>query len=175
MPRAKVRLRRGCPDAESGGPAHLLSIRLESAIPDITVYLEALEARVLGRSLEAIRLASPFLLRSVDPAPAEAEGRSVVGLRRIGKRIVLELEGDLYLVLHLMVAGRLHWKASGCAIPKKRGLAAFDFAEGSLLLTEAGSRRKASLHMVSGEEALAAHDPGGSRSSTPTCPSSARR
>ncbi len=135
-------------------------------LPDITVYLEALEARVLGRTLERVRLASPFLLRTAVPPIKEAEGRKVVALRRLGKRIVFGLEGDLFLVLHLMIAGRLHWKEAGAPLKGKFALAAFDFAPcdgpgGSLTLTEAGSKKRASLYLLQGEAALADHDPGG--------------
>jgi formamidopyrimidine-DNA glycosylase len=130
-------------------------------LPDITVYIEALEARVLGAKLEKIRLASPFLLRSAVPPIATAEGREVTALRRLGKRIALGLEGDLWLVLHLMIAGRLHWKEPGAALKGKFALAAFDFANGSLTLTEAGSRKRASLYLLEGTAALAGHDPGG--------------
>ena len=130
-------------------------------LPDVTSYVEALERHVGGRRLERIRLKSPFLLRSVEPPLAEVEGRTVRGARRIGKRIVLELNGDLFLVIHLMITGRLRWRESGCVIPKKRGLAAFDFENGSILFTEEGSKKRASLHVVRGEGALADHDRGG--------------
>ena len=137
-------------------------------LPDITIYLEGLEARVLGRTLERVRLGSPFLLRSVDPPLAEAHGRRVAALRRLGKRIAIGLaapddreEPELWLVLHLMIAGRLRWRDPGVKIPRRLGLAAFDFADGSLLLTEAGTKKRASLHVVKGAEALARHDPGG--------------
>jgi formamidopyrimidine-DNA glycosylase len=130
-------------------------------LPDITVYIEALERRLLGAPLEGVRLASPFLLRTVEPPLKALEGRRVTGLRRLGKRIAIALEDELWLVLHLMIAGRLHWQAPGAKLPGKRGLAAFDFAPGTLTLTEAGSKRRASLHVVRGEAALAAHDPGG--------------
>jgi formamidopyrimidine-DNA glycosylase len=130
-------------------------------LPDILLYLHALEPRVLGRPLERVRLASPFLVRSVDPPLSAVEGRLVGSLGRLGKRIVIELEGDLYLVLHLMIAGRLRWRERGEKIPGKVGLAAFDFPAGTAILTEAGSRRQASLHVVSGRAGLAAHDPGG--------------
>jgi formamidopyrimidine-DNA glycosylase len=129
--------------------------------PDITVYLERLRPRALGRRLVRVRLANPFLLRSVEPPLHEAEGKQVTGLRRLGKRIVFALEGDLFLVLHLMIAGRLHWKEPGARLPGKVGLAGFDFPTGTLSLTEAGSKRRASLHLVRGEADLAAHDPGG--------------
>ena len=135
-------------------------------LPDITVYIEALEARVLGRRLEKIRLASPFLLRTAVPPIKSAEGRKVMAFRRLGKRIAFGLEGDLWLVLHLMIAGRLHWQPPGAALKAKYGLAAFDFASsdgpgGSLTLTEAGSKKRASLHLLEGEAGLADHDPGG--------------
>ena len=130
-------------------------------LPDVSVYLEALAARLLGSRLERARVASPFLLRSVEPPLSAAEGKAVTGLRRVGKRLVIALEGDLFLVLHLMISGRLHWKKPGAPIPRGRGLAAFDFAGGSLLLTEAGTKKRASLHLVRGEEALRALDPGG--------------
>ncbi len=130
-------------------------------LPDITVYIEALERRVLGQRLETIRLASPFLLRTAVPPIRTVEGREVTALRRLGKRIVIGLEDDLWLVLHLMIAGRLHWRPPGAALQGKVGLAAFDFAEGSLTLTEAGSKKRASLYLLEGEAALAEHDPGG--------------
>lgn len=130
-------------------------------LPDVVVYLDALQARIEGRVLEGVRLASPFLLRSVDPPLSACTGRRVVGLRRLGKRIVICLDGDLFLVIHLMVAGRLRWKKPGTKVPGKLGLAAFDFESGTLLLTEAGSKKRASLHVVAGEPALAAHDRGG--------------
>ena len=130
-------------------------------LPDLAVYVRRLEELLAGRRLERVRLASPFLLRSVDPPLASAHGRIVAGVRRIGKRIVLELEGGLFLVLHLMIAGRLNWRGAGAAIPARAGAAAFDFAHGALLLTEAGTRKRASLHLVSGAGALRAHDPGG--------------
>ncbi|MBI2490641.1 MAG: formamidopyrimidine-DNA glycosylase [Candidatus Rokubacteria bacterium] len=130
-------------------------------LPDVVVYLAALDARIRGTRLERVRLGSPFVLRSVDPPLAEAAGRTVTGLRRLGKRLVIALEGGLFLVLHLMIAGRLHWKPAGAKLPGKLGLAAFDFATGTLVLTEAGTTRRAALHLVRGEAALAAHDPGG--------------
>src|SRR6267378_1814224 len=120
-------------------------------LPDVVVYIEALEQRILGQTLERIRLASSFLLRTTSPALAEAEGRTVREVLRIGKRIAVGLEGELWLVLHLMIAGRLHWRAPGVKVARPRGLAAFDFPGGSLLLTEAGSKKRASLHLVSGE------------------------
>jgi formamidopyrimidine-DNA glycosylase len=130
-------------------------------LPDVVVYLEALQARIAGQVLEGVRLASPFLLRSVDPPLSTCAGRRVVGLRRLGKRIVVALDGDLFLVIHLMVAGRLRWKERGAKVPGKLGLAAFDFDSGTLLLTEAGSKKRASLHVAAGEAALATHDRGG--------------
>lgn len=130
-------------------------------LPDIELYLHALRGRVLGQQLQRVRLASVFLLRTVDPPLAEVEGRRVVGLRRLGKRIVLELEGELFLVLHLMVAGRLRWERSGTAPPGRIGLAAFDFEDGTLVLTEAGTKKRASLHVARGADGLAALDPGG--------------
>ena len=130
-------------------------------LPDIEAYLSALERRIVRQPLERLRLASPFVLRSVDPPIQAAAGRTVRGLRRLGKRIVIELEGGLFLVLHLMIAGRLHWKARGARIPGRVGLAAFDFPPGTLVLTEAGTRRRAALYLVSGEAALRSHDPGG--------------
>jgi formamidopyrimidine-DNA glycosylase len=130
-------------------------------LPDITVYLEALAPRIVDRRLERVRLASPFLLRTVDPPLAATHGTRVTGIRRIGKRIVIALDDDLFLVLHLMIAGRLRWHASGARIPAKLGLAAFDFSSGTLVLTEAGSRKRAALHVIRGATALAAHDPGG--------------
>jgi formamidopyrimidine-DNA glycosylase len=130
-------------------------------LPDITIYLEALSPRTLGRTLTRVRVCGPSLLRSVEPPPAAAEGATVRGLRRLGKRIVFELDDELFLVIHLMIAGRLHWKRPGAALARKTGLAAFDFADGSLILTEAGTKRRASLHVVRGEAALSEHDPGG--------------
>jgi formamidopyrimidine-DNA glycosylase len=130
-------------------------------LPDVVVYLEALERRILGRRLRGVRLASPFVLRSVDPPVSALAGRQVVSLRRMGKRLVLGLEGDLFIVIHLMIAGRLRWVAAGAKAPGKIGLAAFDFEDGTLLLTEAGSKRRASLHLVAGESALAAFERGG--------------
>ncbi len=130
-------------------------------LPDIVVYLEALEKRVLHRRLEQVRVASPFLLRTASPPLASAEGRTVMALRRMGKRICIGMEGDLWLVLHLMIAGRLHWKKRDAKLSPPRGLAALDFENGTLLWTEAGSKKRASLHVVAGEAGLAALDPGG--------------
>jgi formamidopyrimidine-DNA glycosylase len=130
-------------------------------LPDLEIYLEALAARTLGRRLERVRIAGPSLLRSVDPPVAAAEGRRVVSRRRIGKRIAIGFEGEIFLLIHLMIAGRLRWRPRGAALARRGGLAAFDFESGTLLLTEAGTKRRASLHVVRGEAALAAHDPGG--------------
>ncbi|HUC44148.1 MAG TPA: DNA-formamidopyrimidine glycosylase family protein [Candidatus Sulfotelmatobacter sp.] len=130
-------------------------------LPDIEVYLSALRARIEGDTLERVRLVSPFLLRTVSPSPQDAEGRRVTRLRRLGKRIVIGLDGGILLVLHLMIAGRLHWKPKGTKLAGKLALAAFDFGGGTLTLTEAGSKKRASLHIVRGEEGLAALDPGG--------------
>ncbi|HEY7574726.1 MAG TPA: DNA-formamidopyrimidine glycosylase family protein [Thermoanaerobaculia bacterium] len=130
-------------------------------LPDIAAYLSALESRVVGRRLEAVRLGSPFLLRSVAPPLSELEGRRVTGLRRLGKRIVFELEGDSFLVLHLMIAGRLHWKTEQARVGGRAALAAFDFENGTLVLTEAGSKRRASLHAVTGKSGLTEFDRGG--------------
>ncbi len=130
-------------------------------LPDIEVYLDALRPRVIGQVLERIRLTNPFLLRTFEPPISDAEGRTVVGVRRLGKRIVFALEPDLFLVLHLMIAGRLQWKPVGAKPPGKIGLAAFDLPTGTLILTEAGSKRRASLHLVRGEDELAKLNPGG--------------
>jgi formamidopyrimidine-DNA glycosylase len=130
-------------------------------LPDVVVYIECLQPRISGQTLKRVRLASPFLLRSVDPTLDTVHGRRVTELRRLGKRIVIGLEPDLFLVLHLMIAGRLHWKERGAKLPGKVGLAAFDFTSGTLTLTEAGTQKRASLYVVRGEEALAAHNPGG--------------
>ena len=130
-------------------------------LPDVSVYIESLAPRIVGQRLERVRLASPFLLRTVDPPLAELFGKRVRALRRLGKRIVIAFDGDLFLVIHLMIAGRLRWRPSGTKVPGKLGLAAFDFSSGTLLLTEASSRKRAALHVVRGEAALAALDPGG--------------
>ena len=130
-------------------------------LPDISAYITALEPRVVGQPLERVRLASVFLLRTVDPPLASVEGRTVIGLRRIGKRIGIGVEGDLWLVLHLMIAGRLHWRPAGAKLSGRQHLAGFDFPHGTLVLTEAGSKRRASLYVVRGEEALRDIDPGG--------------
>ncbi|HEY8258785.1 MAG TPA: DNA-formamidopyrimidine glycosylase family protein [Gemmatimonadales bacterium] len=130
-------------------------------LPDVVVYLEALEPRILGQPIEAIRVQSPFVLRTVEPPIAEAVGRRVIALRRIGKRLVFGLEGELYLIIHLMIAGRLRWRPRGAKPPGRIGLAAFDFPGGTLLLTEAGSKRRASIHLVQGAAALAEVHRGG--------------
>jgi len=130
-------------------------------LPDVVVYIEHLKARVLDQPLVRVRLGTPFLVRSVDPPLTEAVGRRVVGLRRVGKRIVFELEGDLFLVFHLMIAGRFHWRPPGARVPGKVGLAAFEFPTGTLMLTEASSKKRASLHVVRGAAAVAAFDAGG--------------
>ena len=130
-------------------------------LPDIVVYLEALERRILGQPLTGIRIMSPFVLRSVEPPVAELAGRRVTGLSRMGKRLVWELEGERFIVLHLMIAGRLRWAAAGGRAPGRIGLAAFDFPAGSVLLTEAGTKRRASIHLVRGRAALAEFARGG--------------
>jgi len=130
-------------------------------LPDLTVYAEAIAARVLGAPLLGVRLGSPFLLRTAAPPLAAARGRRVAAVQRVGKRLVLALEGELFLALHLMIAGRLHWKPPGARLPGRAGLAAFDFEAGTLTLTEAGTTRRAALHLVAGEAALAALDRGG--------------
>ena len=130
-------------------------------LPDITIYIEALQARLLNQPLEKIRLGNPFLLRTFEPPIRSAEGKNVVGFQRIGKRIVFELEDELFLAFHLMITGRFHWKKRGIAVPRKYGHAAFDFPMATLLLTEMGTKKRASLHLVQGRENLAAHDPGG--------------
>ena len=130
-------------------------------LPDVAAYVDALEKRIAGQPLERIRIASPSLLRTADPPLAQFEGRMVRAVRRIGKRIAIGVEGDLWLVVHLMIAGRLHWRPANAAVTGRYALAAFDFPEGTLVLTEAGSKRRASLHAIRGEAALRALDPGG--------------
>jgi formamidopyrimidine-DNA glycosylase len=130
-------------------------------LPDIAAYIHALEARIIGQQLEHVRVASPFLLRTVQPPLASVEGLIAEDLRRIGKRIAIGFEEDLWLVLHLMIAGRLHWRATGAKLSGRQNLAAFDFPQGSLVLTEAGSKKRASLHVVKGEENLSSFDAGG--------------
>lgn len=130
-------------------------------LPDITAYLTALESRIVGQPLEKVRLGSPFLLRTADPPLADTYGKVVRELRRVGKRIAIGVDGDLWLVLHLMIAGRLHWRPAGAKLAGRKSLAAFDFPKGSLVLTEAGTKHRASLHVVSGKEAVEALDAGG--------------
>jgi len=130
-------------------------------LPDIAAYVTALESRIVGEPIEHIRLASPFLLRTVDPPLASVEHKKVRELRRIGKRIAIGVEDHLWLVLHLMIAGRLHWRSPGAKLAGRNQLAAFDFPDGSLVLTEAGARRRASLHLLKGEDSLREIDPGG--------------
>ncbi len=130
-------------------------------LPDIELYLHALRPRLIGRAIERVRIASPFLLRSYDPPVGDVIDHTIQSISRIGKRIVWHLDDELFVVLHLMIAGRFRWRAKGAALPGKGGLAAFDFASGTLILTEAGSRRRASMHVIRGADALAALDPGG--------------
>jgi formamidopyrimidine-DNA glycosylase len=130
-------------------------------LPDILLYLHALRPRVVGRRVQRVRLASPFLLRSIDPPLSAFEGRTIVGVHRLGKRVVMEADGELFLVFHLMIAGRFRWKEKGAKIPGKVGLLAIDFEHGTLLLTEAGTKRQASLYAVRSRESLAEHNPGG--------------
>ncbi len=130
-------------------------------LPDIAAYIKALEPRIVGQPIERVRLASAFLLRTAQPPVTSVEGRTVRELRRIGKRIAIGVEGDLWLVLHLMIAGRLHWRPAQAKLTGRQSLAAFDFPQGALVLTEAGSKRRASLHVLAGEEGLSAVDPGG--------------
>lgn len=130
-------------------------------LPDVTVYIEALSERVLNQPIQKIRIGSPFVLRSFDPPISAAEGKKIKALRRLGKRIVFELEEDLFLIFHLMIAGRFHWKPKGAKIARKYGQAAFDFPNGTLLLTEAGTKKRASIHLVRGQAGLQEHDPGG--------------
>src|ERR1700680_619074 len=130
-------------------------------LPDIAAYISALEPRIVAQPIERVRLASPFLIRTVQPPVTNAEGRTVRKLRRIGKRIALGVDGDLWLVLHLMIAGRLHWRPPEAKLSGRQSLAAFDFPNGSLALTESGTKRRASLHILAGEEGLRSIDPGG--------------
>lgn len=130
-------------------------------LPDVELYLQALAPRVRTQRLDRLRLGNPFVVRTIEPPPGILEGRSVIDLRRLGKRIVFAFDGELFVVLHLMIAGRLRWRERGATIPAKVGMAAFDFPDGTLLLTEAGARRQASIHIVRGAEALDAHNPGG--------------
>lgn len=130
-------------------------------LPDITAYIIALESRILTQPIQKIRLASPFLLRTAQPSIEDVQGRAVQELRRVGKRIAIGVEDDFWLVLHLMIAGRLHWREAGAKLAGRQSLAAFDFPNGSLVLTEAGTKHRASLHLFKGEEALQSIDPGG--------------
>ena len=130
-------------------------------LPDVTIYVECLNRLVGGSRMERMRLTNPFVLRTVEPSPDEVAGRRVLEVSRLGKRVVFELEGEIFVVIHLMIAGRLKWRKPGTAPPKRGGLAAMDFAIGTLLLTEAGSKRRASIHLARGRDRLAAHDPGG--------------
>jgi formamidopyrimidine-DNA glycosylase len=130
-------------------------------LPDIAAYISALQPRIVGKAIQKVRLASPFLLRTAQPPVTDIEGRTVRELRRIGKRIAIGVDGDLWLVLHLMIAGRLHWRPAGAKLGGRQNLAAFDFADGSLVLTEAGTKRRASLHVLAGEDGLRSIDPGG--------------
>ena len=130
-------------------------------LPDISAYLNALQERIVGQPLQKVRLNSPFLLRTAAPPISEAQGHQVTELRRVGKRVAIGLSDDLWLVLHLMIAGRLHWRTPGVTLKGRNNLAAFDFPDGSLVLTEAGTKRRASLHVVKGEEGLRSVDPGG--------------
>ena len=130
-------------------------------LPDIAAYIAALEPRIVGQPIERVRLASPFLLRTTQPPLSDVEGREVVEIRRVGKRIAIGVEGGLWLVLHLMIAGRLHWRPPQVKLAGRQNLAAFDFPHGTLTLTEAGTKRRASLHVLSGDERLQAIDPGG--------------
>jgi formamidopyrimidine-DNA glycosylase len=142
-------------------PAATCNLLNMPELPDIAAYLTALEPRIVGQPIKQVRLASPFLLRTAQPPVTSVEGRMVRELRRIGKRIAIGVEGDLWLVLHLMIAGRLHWKKAGVKLSGRKDLAAFDFSNGSLVLTEAGTKHRASLYVFSGEEALRSVDPGG--------------
>jgi formamidopyrimidine-DNA glycosylase len=137
------------------------TLRLMPELPDITAYLEALETRILGARIEHVRVLNPFLLRTAEPALASVEGKQVVGLQRIGKRIVIELEQELFLVAHLMIAGRLHWLKPGAKAGGRNVLAVFELSTGTMTLTEAGTKRRAALHLVRGQAALRALDPGG--------------
>src|SRR5215207_484074 len=130
-------------------------------LPDVELYRSALTARISGQPIEAVRIGNPFVVRTYDPPISDVAGRTVGGIRRLGKRLVLELDDSLFLVVHLMIAGRLRWRERGAAIPGKIGLLALDFPAGTLLLTEAGSKRQASVHLVKGEAALGEHNRGG--------------
>ena len=144
-------------------------------LPDITIYLDALASRVLQQPLVRLRIGNPFIIRTIEPPVGAFEGRRVIGLRRLGKRIVFAIEGDLFIVLHLMIAGRLRWREPGAAIPGKVGLAAFDFPSGTAILTEQGAKRQASIHLISGASNLASLDPGGLEVLGATLPEFAER
>ncbi|MBA2303215.1 MAG: formamidopyrimidine-DNA glycosylase [Acidobacteria bacterium] len=144
-------------------------------LPDVVVYLEALAPRVLDQPLRRFRVGNPFIVRTIDPPPADFDGRRVTALRRLGKRLIFGFDGELFLVLHLMIAGRLRWRDPGAAIPRKSGMAAFDFPGGTLLLTEAGSKRQASIHLVRGAAGLAEFDRGGMEVLESDLPSFAER
>ena len=144
-------------------------------LPDIALYLHALTPRVIGQPLERLRIGNPFIVRTIEPPVSAIEGRRVVGLRRIGKRIVLAMDGDYFVVLHLMIAGRLRWREHGAAIPGKVGLAAFDFPTGTAILTEQGAKRQASIHLIAGTAHLASLDPGGLEVLESTLPEFAER
>jgi formamidopyrimidine-DNA glycosylase len=144
-------------------------------LPDIALYLHALTPRVINQPLERLRIGNPFIVRTIEPAVSAIEGRRVVGLRRIGKRIVLAMDGDYFVVIHLMVAGRLRWRDRGTAIPGKVGLAAFDFPTGTAILTEQGAKRQASIHLIAGAATLASLDPGGLEVLESTLPEFAER
>ena len=145
-------------------------------LPDILLYLHALRPRVVGRQVQRIRLVSPFLLRSVEPPLTAIDGRTIVDLHRLGKRVVFEAEGELFLVFHLMIAGRFRWKPPGAPVPGKVGLLAIDFEHGTLVMTEAGTKRQASLHVVAGTRgASIATTAAGSKCSRPACQLSRRR
>ena len=141
--------------------ASAYTIGIVPELPDILLYLHALRPRIVGHRVTGVRLASPFLLRSIAPPLPSIEGRVITDLHRLGKRVVMEAEGELFMVFHLMIAGRFRWKAAGTKIPGKVGLLALDFPHGTLMLTEAGTKRQASLHVVQGRDALAQHDRGG--------------
>lgn len=152
----------------TGGPAcdlrpSILDLKTSAMpeLPDVTVYIEALRERVLDQIIQRIRIGSPFVVRTFDPPIKEVERKKILALRRMGKRIVIELEDDLFLIFHLMIAGRLHWKPKGAKIARKYGQAAIDFPNGTLLLTEAGTKKRASIHLVRGEAVLQEYDPGG--------------
>lgn len=158
-PRSDIHL--PAPTHETRRRTHSATLPSVPEFPDIEVYVECLEARIVGTQLEAVRLRSPFLLRTAEPPITECHGKQVLGVRRLGKRIVLQLEDGIFVVLHLMIAGRIRWKKRGAGIPGKIGLAAFDFPHGTLVLTEASSHKRASLHVERGEDALHKHDRGG--------------